>query len=68
MGIVGYDYQSAKDSIKDYGLNVKLLRVQVMAIGRLVNMSEDDYIKAVSKDKKDISEATADEINKLAGV
>ena len=68
VGLIGYNYQSVKDSIKDLGLSIKAFRVPVMAIGRLVSMNEDDYTKAVSTRKKDISEGTADDINKLAGV
>jgi hypothetical protein len=68
MGIVGFIYQSVKDSIKDVRLNIKDLRMPVMAIGRVVYMKDEDFNKFASSTSKSINEMSVDEINKIAGV
>jgi hypothetical protein len=68
MGIVGFIYQSVKDSIKDVKLNIKDLRMPVMAIGRVVYMKDEDFNKFASSTSKSINEMSVDEINKIAGV
>ncbi len=45
MGMAGYEYQSIKDSIKDFDMNVKELRKPIAAIGRYVGMSDESFNK-----------------------
>ncbi len=66
MGVVGFLYQSVKDSIKEEKLKVKTFRVPAMAVGRLVYMKEEDFNSSVPT--KTIADVSAEEINKLAGV
>jgi len=66
MGVVGFLYQSVKDSIKEEKLKVKTFRGPAMAVGRLVYMKEEDFNRSVPA--KTIADVSAEEINKLAGV
>ena len=63
-GVVGYLYQSAKDSIKWHNLKPKDFINLIMSIGRLVYLSDEDFNKLdVSKDKDIIN---VDNVNNFA--
>ena len=47
-GVVGYLYDSAKDAIKWHKAKPKEYIKLIMAIGRLVYLSEDDFTKTMN--------------------
>ena len=70
-GLVGFNYQSAKDSLKEIGLSVKKHRKAVMAVGRIVYLDSDKFQEALNTSsgyRKSITEMSAEDINRLAGV
>ena len=66
-GLEGFLYESVKDQIKWANLSVKKYVGMVMAIGYYATMKKEDFDN-IGSNRKDISEMSADDINKLAGV
>lgn len=64
-GMVGFDYASIKDSIRDVGLNVREHRVQVSMIGKYMSMDIKDLRK---KMRGTVETMSVDEINEMLGV
>ncbi len=60
MGMAGFDYNSIKDSIKDFGLKVRDYRKQVATIGRYFAMSDENFDEMDSITKLD--DITAEDI------
>jgi len=64
-GVVGYLYQSAKDSIKWHKQKPKELINLIMDIGRLVYMPDEEFEK-ISVTDVEIEEMDARTLNNLA--
>ena len=60
MGVIGFEYRSIKDSIRDFGLSVRSFRKDIAMIGKLVTMEEDKFDAVINGARLD--EITAEDI------
>ena len=66
-GLTGFLYESVKDQLSWGGLEVKHYVGFIMEIGRYLVMKDEDFTKVMSP-SVNISEMSADDINKFVGV